>query len=244
MNGIDCFVEGFRLVRKPGLRRFVIIPTAINIIVLVAMIVFGGSLLNDWIDSAMAMLPQWLSFLSWLIWLLTALVGLFALFYVFTIVANLIGSPFNAVLSIKVEELIVGKAPAPASVSLILPRALWREISKISYLLPRLAGLVLLSIIPGINAAAPVLWILFSAWMMAIQYTDYAADNNGISFSELRKRLVRVPLQSVLFGLPTYLLLAIPLVNLVLMPVCVAGGTVFWVNNLRDSVPDSPVTEG
>lgn len=231
MNGIDCFVEGFRLVRKPGLRRFVIVPTAINIIVLIAMIAVSVSQFNDWVDRVTAMLPEWLSFLSWLIWLLAVLVVTFALFYLFTIVANIVASPFNALLSIKVEELLVGKPPASsASVWLILPRAVWRETSKLSYLLPRLAGLLLLGIIPVVG---PVLWILFGAWMMAVQYTDYAADNNEISFSELRKRLAGTRLQSILFGMPAYLLLVIPVVNLVLMPVCVAGGTVFWVNNLR-----------
>jgi len=234
MNGIDCFVEGFNLVRKPGLRRFVVIPTAINTIVLTAMIAVSVSQFSRWVDSIMAMLPEWLSLLSWLIGLLAALVVAFVLFYMFTIVANIIASPFNALLSIKVEELLVGKPPAStASVWLILPRAVWRETSKLSYLLPRLAALLLLSIIPVINAAAPVLWILFGAWMMAVQYTDYAADNNEISFRELRERLARKRLQSVLFGMPAYLLLAIPLINLVLMPVCVAGGTVFWVKNLR-----------
>ena len=235
MNGIDCFVEGFSLVRKPGLRRFVIVPTAINIIVLAAMIAAGVSQFNDWVDSVTAMVPEWLSFLSWLIWPLAVLVVTFALFYLFTIAANIIASPFNALLSIKVEELMVGKPfMSTASVWLILPRAVWRETSKLSYLLPRLAGLLLLSVIPVVNAVAPVLWILFGAWMMAVQYTDYAADNNEISFSELRKRLAGARLQSILFGMPAYLLLVIPVVNLVLMPVCVAGGTVFWVNNLRE----------
>jgi CysZ protein len=242
MNGIDCFVEGLRLVRKPGLRRFVIIPMLISIVVLTVMIAISVSQFSGWVGSITGMLPDWLGFLSGLIWLLAVLIVAFTLLYLFTIVANIIASPFNALLSIKVEELLVGKPQGTTgSIWLIFPRALWRETSKLSYLLPRLLGLLLLGIIPVINAAAPVLWILFGAWMMAIQYADYAADNNEISFAELRERLARKRMQSILFGLPAYLLLAIPLVNLVLMPVCVAGGTVFWVYNLgnypRDSLP-------
>ena len=96
--------------QKPGLRRFVIIPVIINTIVLTAMIAVSVSQFDDWVDSAVAMLPEWLSFLSWLIWLLTILVAVFVLFYVFTIVANMIAAPFNALLSVKVEALIVGKS--------------------------------------------------------------------------------------------------------------------------------------
>jgi len=234
MNGIDCFLEGFGLVRKPGLRRYVIVPAAINMLVLASMILLSITQFDDWVTSATALLPEWLSFLSGLVWLLAVIVVTFALFYLFVVMANIIASPFNALLLIKVEELLVGKPPPSAvSIWLILPRAIWREISKLSYLLPRLLGLLLLSIIPVINLVAPVLWILFGAWMMAIQYTDYGADNNGISFSDLRHRLGKVRLQSVLFGMPAYLLLAVPLVNLVIMPVAVVGGTVFWVKNLR-----------
>ena len=101
------------------------------------------------------------------------------------------------------------------------------------YLLPRLLGLLLVSLIPLVNAVAPFLWILFGAWMMAVQYTDYAADNNDMTFTGLRRRLAERRVQSIMFGLPAYLLLAIPVVNLILMPVGVAGGTVFYVRHLK-----------
>jgi CysZ protein len=69
--------------------------------------------------------------------------------------------------------------------------------------------------------------------MMAVQYTDYAADNNQVSFSELRKRLEDRPMQALLFGLIVYFVIVIPVINLVLIPVAVAGGTVYWVEQLR-----------
>jgi len=234
MNGFDCFMEGFRLVLKPGLRPYVIVPALINTIVLALMIAVSVSEFSPWVERLISFLPDWLSFLSWLIWFLASIIVAFVLFYLFTIVANIIASPFNAVLSIKVEESLIGRPlVSNSSFWLVLPRALWRELSKLMYLLPRMLGLLLISVIPVVNAVAPFLWILFSAWMMAVQYTDYAADNNEVSFSELRQRLARKRVDSVLFGLPAYLVLAIPLVNLILLPVAVAGGTVFWVKNLR-----------
>lgn len=234
MNGIDCFMEGFRLVSKPGLRRYVIIPALINTLVLVLMVAVSVSVFSPWVESLISFLPDWLSFLSWLVWTLASIIVAFVLLYLFTIIANVVASPFNAILSVKVEESLLGETlSSSASMWMILPRAFWREMTKLMYLLPRLLGLLLLSVIPVVNAAAPFLWILFSAWMMAVQYTDYAADNNEISFRELRNRLAGKKIQSVLFGLPAYLLLAIPVVNLILLPVAVAGGTVFWVKNLR-----------
>jgi len=234
MKGIDCFFEGFTLVRKPGLRQYVIIPAIINMIVLTLMISATVSQFDGWVARMTAWLPGWLSFLSGLVWLLAVIATIFALFYLFTIVANIVAAPFNALLSIRVEEHLVGQiSESNSSLWMIMPRAIWREISKLLYLLPRLLGLLLLSIIPVVNAAAPILWILFGTWMMAVQYTDYAADNNEISFTELRRRLAETRMQSIMFGLPAYLLLAIPVVNLIILPVAVAGGTVFWVKNLR-----------
>ncbi|MFT7222012.1 MAG: CysZ protein, partial [Candidatus Azotimanducaceae bacterium] len=90
------------------------------------------------------------------------------------------------------------------------------------------------TIIPVVNVISPVLWVLFGAWMMAIQYADYAADNNDASFSSLRNRLARRRFQSLMFGLPAYLLLTVPIVNLILMPVGVAGGTRLWVEHLKN----------
>ena len=69
--------------------------------------------------------------------------------------------------------------------------------------------------------------------MMALEYSDYGADNNDVPIRELRERLKGKRFQSLMFGLPAYFLLTVPIVNLVLMPVGVAGGTRFWVEHLK-----------
>ena len=236
MNGIDCFFEGVKLVRQPGLRQYVIIPVIINILILSIIMVYGVSQYDLWIETLAGWLPEWLQFLSWLIGLLTAIVVFAFGIYTFSIVANIIASPFNAVLSEKVEEYLVpGYQSQSINVAIVLFRAIGREFTKLLYFLPRLLGLVILSFIPGVNVFAPFAWILFGGWMMSVQYTDYAADNNQVSFVELRRRLRGNLFQAILFGLIVYFVVAIPLLNLVLIPVAVAGGTVFWVEALRDN---------
>jgi CysZ protein len=71
--------------------------------------------------------------------------------------------------------------------------------------------------------------------MMAIQFADYSADNNGVSFTELRRRMSQNKVDALLFGLLAYVLVAIPLLNLILIPAAVAGGTVFWINHLVET---------
>ena len=233
MNGIDCFLEGFRLVRQPGLRQYVLIPLAINFVVLGIVMFYGLSQYDLLVEAITGWLPDWLAFLAGVMTFLAA-VMIFAIgIYLFTIVANIIASPFNAVLSEKVEaHLAPGLVLESPGTALIIGRSVAREISKLIYLLPRLLGLLILSVIPGINSIAPFAWLLFGAWMMTIQYADYAADNNQLSFPELRDRLGRARGQALMFGIAVYVVLAIPVVNLFLIPIAVAGGTVFWVSHL------------
>jgi CysZ protein len=54
-----------------------------------------------------------------------------------------------------------------------IPRIMKREWQKLAWYLPRAIVLLILYFIPGIGqTVAPVLWFLFSAWMLAIQYCD------------------------------------------------------------------------
>lgn len=234
MTGLDCFINGFSLITRPGLRQYVIIPTLINTIVLSLIAALTISQFTIWVDDIMGWFPDWMSVLYWLIWLIALLVMLVLVLFCFTFIANIIASPFNAILSEKVEEQLTGKPPeSNVSVITVLPRAIGREIAKLFYVLPRLLGLLLFTLIPVLNTVSPILWVLFGAWMMAIQYADYGADNNDFSFRELRDRLRQNRMQALMFGLPAYLLLTLPVVNLVLIPVGVAGGTQFWVERLR-----------
>lgn len=234
MNGIDCFFEGARLVWRPGIRTYVIIPFVLNTLVFVAVLGVGISqmqAMTDWISS---MLPEWLSFLAGVLTAVALLAAFLVFVLVFAIVASVISSPFLALLSERVEETLTGEKPtASGNLLVIALRALGREVEKLLYYLPRLIGIFLLTLVPVVNVASPVLWALFGAWMMAIQYTDYAADNNGVAFRDLRGRLGISRFQAVMFGLVAYVALAIPVLNLILIPVAVAGGTVFYVERLR-----------
>ena len=234
MSGLDCFLDGFSLILKPGLRRYFIVPTVINVSVLLVLFTVVYLNFDVWVGSIMGWFPDWMSALYWLVWGIAFIFFMALVFFLFTFIANIFSSPFNALLSVKVEEHLTGSAPvSQVTIWQVVPRAVGREISKLLYVLPRLTLLVLITIVPGVNIVSPLLWLMFGAWMMALQYADYGADNNDVSFRVLKERLQRRRFQAVLFGLPAYLLLTIPGVNLVLMPIGVAGGTRFWVEQLK-----------
>tara|TARA_B100000519_G_C14171566_1_gene404191 strand:- start:338 stop:1069 length:732 start_codon:yes stop_codon:yes gene_type:complete len=242
MKPLDCLREGAVLIWQPGFRGYVLVPLIINILVFTVLI--GGSigLASGWIDAAVAWLPDWLAWLAAVIWLLFALLFMVIVFYVFTMIANIIAAPFNALLAVKVEEHL-GHRPEGVEPSLLalVPRTLSREFAKIAYFLPRMLGLVVFSFIPVVQIAVMPLWLLFGAWMMAVQYTDFAAENNVVSFSGLRERLGEARRDSLVLGGAVYLAMLVPFVNLIVVPSAVAGGTVFFVRRLTRNNVDVPV---
>jgi len=181
----------------------------------------------------MGSLPSWLSFLDFLLWPLFVILLLLMVFFTFTLLANIIAAPFNGFLAEKVEVVVRGADNFPpfswAELLAMVPRTLKRELRKLSYFLPRAIGLLLLSLIPGLNLIATPLWLLFGVWMMAVQYIDYPCDNHKVSWDDMLAWLRAKRWQSLGFGGSTYLALLIPFVNILMMPAAVAGATLFWV---------------
>ncbi|MHA7115694.1 MULTISPECIES: sulfate transporter CysZ [Pseudomonas] len=233
LSGPQYLREGLKLVLSPNLRMFVLLPLAINLLLFGGLIYFAGHEFSLWLDALMPTLPSWLSFLSYILWPLFVALLVLMVFFTFTLVANVIAAPFNGFLAEKVEVVVRGKDPFPAfswgELVAMVPRTFGREMRKLAYFLPRAIGLFILSLIPVVNVVAAPLWLIFGVWMMAIQYIDYPADNNKMSWQDMLAWLRSKRWQSLGFGGITYLALLIPGVNVLMMPAAVAGATLFWV---------------
>ncbi|MCW8891084.1 MAG: sulfate transporter CysZ [Sedimenticola sp.] len=231
LTGFNHLIQGMKMLMLPGLRRHLLAPIGINMVVFILIGWLGYSQFDGLLNS---LLPEtsWFSFLRWILWPLFALSLLLLTFYTFTTVANLIAAPFNSILSAKVEEKLTGKRPPENRVSLkqvVIP-ALLSELRKLSYFLIRAIPLLLLFVIPGINLAAPFLWLLFSAWFLAIEYADYPMGNHGLSFSAQHQQLKSMRMTALGFGGGVTLLMMIPILNFAAMPAAVVGATRLWCN--------------
>ncbi len=232
VRGAGYLIQGLKMLPDPAIRPFVLVPLMVNILLFVGAIWLLMSQFDVWVNYWLGFLPEWASFLGWLLWPLFALLVLLVVYYSFTLVANLIAAPFNGFLSEKVEKSLRGEVVTDEgwqAVVALIPRAVGRELSKLAYYLPRFLALLVLSFIPVLNIIAPVLWFLFGAWMMAIQYCDYPMDNNKVSFKQMKLLLKAKRMTSVGFGGLVQLGMMIPIVNLILMPAAVIGATCYWV---------------
>lgn len=236
-SGVNYFLDGFQLIKQPGLRRFVFIPLTVNLILFAGVIYFAIGQLEQVFNWINGQLPDYLSWLNFLLWPLAVLTLLVVLSFVFSSVMNWIAAPFNGLLAEKVEQFLTGKnLNTGTGIDLVkdLPRILGREWIKLKYYLPRALVFLILFWVPFVGqTVAPVLWFLFSAWMMAIQYCDYPFDNHKVPFQDMKFALNQTKGSSFSFGAAVTLFSMIPIVNFIVMPVAICGATAMWVDKYR-----------
>jgi CysZ protein len=248
-SGLSYLGQGSSMLLKPGMKRFVLIPFAANCIVFIILtlsLISHFSSLQDWFTG---LFPSW----SWISYLVAFLTGLFIFFvlliygYSFTVLTNIIAAPFYGRLAEKLEESICGKSVPEESITSMILRTLRREMVKLFYFISRgllvLIGLFMLSFIPLLNLFVPLIALLWGTWVMTLQYIDYPADNHQMPFSTLRERLKQQRMSSVGFGGVIMIASMIPVVNIFIMPIAVAGGTLFWINELRQQLIETRVIE-
>lgn len=238
LSGFQYLVQGCRLITRPGIKRFVLLPLLANILLL------GGSFwwlyqqLENWLPSILNKVPDWMQWLSYILWPLAVISVLLVFTYLFSTIANFIAAPFNGLLAEKLEADLTGTSAPDTGVKELVkdvPRILKRELVKLLYYIPRALVLLLLYFIPVIGqTVAPVLWFIFSAWMLSIQYCDYPFDNHKVSFPTMRSALRQNKMNNLQFGALVSILTMIPIVNLVIMPIAVCAATAMWVDRYRD----------
>jgi CysZ protein len=80
-----------------------------------------------------------------------------------------------------------------------------------------------------INIIAPFVWMVFGAWMLALEYLDYPMGNHGLSFPVQRQTAQKKRLTVLSFGGATLFATLTPFINLLVMPAAVAGATALWL---------------
>ncbi len=234
ISGAGYLLQGVRLIARPGLRRFVLIPLLVNMLVFTGAIYVSFSQFEGLMASLDARMPDWLGWLNWLLWPIFGLLILVVVFYSFGMVANLVASPFNNLLAEKVELLLTGQPLEQDNdfrrmLAELVPTLL-DELRKILYALLWAIPFLLLLFVPIVG---PLLWFLYTAWILTVQYSDYPMGNHGLKFGEMRQRLRRRRTLSLGFGAAAAGMGMIPVVNFILMPSAVAGATAMWLREFK-----------
>jgi len=239
LAGVMFFLRGLRLIARPRLRRYVALPLLVNVVVMASLIGFGARWFDRLLDGWLAALPGWLAWLGWLLWPFFVLAMLFIGVFCFTLLANLIAAPFNGQLAGAVESVLSGKplaeAPGASGLAREMLRAFASELRKLGYfLLWCIPFLALLFLVPLIG---PLLWAMFCAWILALEYMDYPLANHGMQFVEQRRMLRTRRGAGLGFGTAVMFALAVPLLNFLVIPAAVAGATAMYLERYRQDQP-------
>jgi len=230
--GSSYALKGFSYIRRPGLRRYFFIPILLNTLVFGVASWYVMSRFTAWLDKIFPG-DAWGWLLVMIISVLVGLVLLTAIFFCFTIVLNLVGAPFNGLLSEKVEAML-NRDPIKLQGGMKrffagFIRSIKGELRKYTYFGVLALIVIIVSFIPVVQFfLAPVLSFLFGGWMMALEYLAYPMENNDQYFPEVRRWARANKMLCFGFGIMVLLLTITPIVNLVVMPAAVAGATQMW----------------
>ena len=228
---VNCLLRGLKLVGDKRLRKYLIVPVLINLVLYSLAFGLGYFYITDLINQ---FIPSWLSWLEWLIWPVFFLSFSAIGFFTFTLIANLIASPFYSQLSAKTMALI-SEQPNEIEEQKV-SQVILAEANRVRYLLSRMVPLLILFVIPGVNLIAPFLWILFGAWAMGLEFMAYPLENKGVLFKQ-QKEVAKTRRIGVLsFGGLVFTGLSIPLLHLIVSPAAVIGATIYMHETFDDEL--------
>lgn len=160
-------------------------------------------------------------------------VSIIVVMFAFVAVGLIIAAPFSDMLSAAVEEKLTGKVmESPMSLWGLVKFTTKNESKKMSVILLIQAALALVNLFPGAGQAIfAVTSPIFLALVVAFEFTGYSLDRRGFSFHRKRRYITSRLGLSLGFGLAVGITLVIPLINFLLLPLAVAGGTMMVVEN-------------
>lgn len=227
--GLRALRGGFSLAASRELRRFVWLPIVVSFVLVAALLATAFHYVQQAVAWVVSLVPDWLAFIEPVVAAVFYLAGLLAGGWMLGFIAIIVASPFFGELSARAETAAFGDGPVTnQTFGQAVRAALHREWIKLRYHLPRLVLVVLVSLL--FTPIAPILWFGFGAWMIAVQFTDFAGENRELDFSETLSQLRANRAATLTYGGATAFLMSIPFVNVFVIPAAVCGGAILWRN--------------
>ncbi len=209
-------------------------PIAISVLILGASYILLYNLFFDWVGGAVPEQWYW-QVLYYFLVVIVSLILIVVFFFLFTRIASALSAPFNELIAQKTEELTRGAyEDSPFSFIQLLKdsgRSIGHAFRILGVYIFLQILLLPLWLIPGIGAPLfSVASMLLSAYMLSYEYLGYPLDRRRYSFKEKRRFLKDRLRPNLGFGLGCLALASIPLVNILLIPAAVAGGTLLYLD--------------
>lgn len=238
-------LKGYKLIFSKGYKRYSLLPILINALCFIGLYYWALTQSWSWLDVEWS-LPTWMSWLEplwqwvqpilfWLAYAVTAVLLLFVTGFIASLVSIVIASPFHSLLC---EKILVnhGKLNSmEASWITLALEAIQREMAKLVYLSWRSGVVFIVCLpflwVPVLNVLASGVLMALGAWMLAMEYTDFAFEANKQPFNECRHWLKTHKTNTLGFGLSCLAAASIPIFNFFCVPAGIAGATLLYLDH-------------
>lgn len=179
---------------------------------------------DDWWNSTLGFLRGMLSVLAGV---LLFVVGLVLVVFI----ASPIAAPFNDALSQAVEMVAAGKKAPPFALKTVLRDLFRTVVFELGYLIILFTTFVFSLVVPVLGPAVHTIFgFVVTACYWALSYIDWPAARRDLGIRQ-RVALLWSRFSAMLgFGCSVWLILLVPLVNLLFIPSAVTGGTLFFLD--------------
>lgn len=238
--GYPLRAVGF-LLKRPRLLKYLAIPFVINLLVFSLSVYFGLDLFETLLDAYVPENEVWYGMiLYYLAWVVALLLTTVVVFFSFTVIGNLIASPFNELLSERVEALQVGRQPDERfSVGRFWKEAKYAllvEVKKLAVFSICMLLLLFVGLVPGVGQIVyAILAPAFTLFFLVVEYMAFVLMRKQLSFAQQRRYITSRPILMTGFACCVFCMLAIPFVQFFCIPLAVVGATLLWCDfPLRD----------
>lgn len=249
LEGSRFVLQGLTfLARQRLLWKWAILPTLVNCLVFTAafaiFVLYAYSPLYQWItrfitpDAPEAWYAWlWVAPLQILAWLLGGLLFLSVLVLlsvIFLLVGTAIAGPFLAILAQRVEVLVTGHV-APESTTFWgvlkgIGGSLWDEGLKLGFFIGLQLLFFCIGLFPPLSPVMACVSTLFTMLFLPLEYAGFAMDNRQLRFVERRALIWRHRWLMLGFGMASFVILLVPLLNFFCLPILVTGGTLLFLH--------------
>lgn len=229
---------GFLLAR-PALWVWALIPFILNIFFFTllawGMWHFAGGWIHAHFFNGHGM---WLKALGWLLGIVFWLGFGLTVFFLFVPLASLVASPFNDVLSEKVERIYTGGSVDQGFSLARLVRSIATGLHS-TLRLALVSTLLMVAALPLylLPVAGPMLWSAASAAItirfIALQFTAYSMDRRLYSYRQRREFLRRNRARTIGMGAMAFTVMLVPGLNALFIPVSAVAGTLLFCDARR-----------
>jgi CysZ protein len=170
--------------------------------------------------------------INWIVKIILTILLYYIVNLTFILIVSIIASPFNDVLSARIEKQIL-KQELPsfgASFSTAMKRMMATVITEIKKIVVIL-GVSLLVIVMGFFPLLTPVSVILGAMVLSIEFIDFSWSRHALSFKQCKSEFKSHIAGYTIGGLFFMLLISIPIVNLVVPCLATSYFTILWVKN-------------